>query len=421
MESSRKNLGKILDSLKKYFVDIEIYYKNCQSSQLYFNDQKIVQSSESFEEGTAFRLWDKEGNEYFCHCSHPSNHILKIMERICSEIGVAARIKSRFSYSLPSQDRSAGGLKIFCSETAQLSAKTKRNFVNKLIFALKSIETEETSLNFGQFIISRSHHMLLNSRGFEGMFDRTLASVSLSSDISHSFASSSFLDLSIDRICKEVHGFPSNRRSISFFLNERLKNGTYKVLFAPNAGAELLRHLAPYLTGIHRTAFAGNLTLLDDTTMEKGLNSYPFDGAGFPAEKRVIIENGHFVAPLKSIIRISYTDRPMPGPTNLYIQPRGDIPENMVKEIDRGFHVTHVRPLFSTNMDGSFLGLGSGFTIEHGAGVPICQNFCLSGNVFDVFRDISKIGNDLQFHFWGGCFGSPSILIEKMKVMPYFS
>ena len=419
----------VFSSLKDDFADIEIYHKNSRSSRTYFDDQHDGETSKSLEEGIAFRLWNEKREESFFHFSSASERIPEIIKKLSKKAGKNSGNGGRFSHSLPPSRETAKELKIFCPETADIGEEKRAQFVRELQSALQKEEKEGIKLQRGELIISYSKHFLCNSRGFKGGFKRTAASLALSAmigqksanDVDFSFASCSFADLDVSSISREVLGLSLKRGAGLTISDGVFQEGYYPVLFAPQAGSELLKCFVPYLKRRQDLLLSEHLTIIDDPLLEKGINSAPFDGGGFPTERRMIIEKGHFMNALKTLVRVSYTDRPQAGPSNIFIQPRHDVVENMLEKLDQGFYVTFVRPSSGRSTDGTFRAQGSGYAVRHGRISMACPNLFISGDIFDIFRTICGTGSDLRFHFRGGSFGAPSILVGRMKVSPDFS
>ena len=53
-----------------------------------------------------------------------------------------------------------------------------------------------------------------------------------------------------------------------------------------------------------------------------------------------------------------------------------------------------------------------GYIIEKGVNTPF-QGVMISGNVFDLFKNVKEAGNDLTFY---GSIGSPSLYVEALKI-----
>jgi hypothetical protein len=100
------------------------------------------------------------------------------------------------------------------------------------------------------------------------------------------------------------------------------------LLLAPRAAASLVAALAPRLCrGDLETSRNSALTIVDDPLLPARPGSAPFDGAGHPTSRTVLLDAGRCGAGLSSggghFIRASYRERPVPGPAGLVILPAG--------------------------------------------------------------------------------------------------
>jgi PmbA protein len=105
---------------------------------------------------------------------------------------------------------------------------------------------------------------------------------------------------------------------------------------------------------------------------------------------------------------------PTIGISNFYIEP-GTLPfSNMLSNLHQGIVVDEVMGLHTVNPISGDFSLGcSGSWIERGEVVSPVKSIAVAGNVFELFRNVKEIGEDLRF--LGGV-GSPSLLIREMRI-----
>ena len=116
------------------------------------------------------------------------------------------------------------------------------------------------------------------------------------------------------------------------------------------------------------------------------------------------------------------------SPFTFYIQPAGDteetaenkklpkVPEALFRKAGEGIYVTELMGLHAgaNAVTGDFSLSAKGFLItEGGKGAPV-KNFTVSGNFFELLKNVEVLGNDLEF--LQGKFGSPSILVRDIAV-----
>ena len=169
------------------------------------------------------------------------------------------------------------------------------------------------------------------------------------------------------------------------------------------------------------------LTITDDGTLSGGIASGPFDDEGTPTQKTAVIEKGI----LKSYLydsytagkddvkstgngyRYSYSSVPSVGLSNFVIKfPTSDI----IAETKRGIYVNTIIGAHTANeISGDFSVEGrNAFLIENGELTKPIKSVMISGNIFDMLRNIDGAGTDVRNV---GGIVTPSIRISEMNVI----
>ncbi len=175
------------------------------------------------------------------------------------------------------------------------------------------------------------------------------------------------------------------------------------------------------------------ITLTDDPFMEGGVMTRSFDGEGVASESKNIIEKGvlkNYLHNLKSAkkdgvkskgngYKGSYKSTVSIAPTNMYIQKGNSRLEDMVEGMERGLMIIDLQGIHSgTNpVSGDFSLSAHGYLIEDGKISKPVNQITLSGNFYDLIKEVIEVGNDLKFTFPGGGYiGSPSLKIRELSV-----
>ncbi|MCG8541340.1 MAG: TldD/PmbA family protein [Clostridia bacterium] len=175
------------------------------------------------------------------------------------------------------------------------------------------------------------------------------------------------------------------------------------------------------------------ITLTDDPFMEGGVMTRSFDGEGVASESKNIIEKGvlkNYLHNLKSAkkdgvkskgngYKGSYKSTVSIAPTNMYIQKGNSRLEDMVGGMERGLMIIDLQGIHSgTNpVSGDFSLSAHGYLIEDGKISKPVNQITLSGNFYDLIKEVIEVGNDLKFTFPGGGYiGSPSLKIRELSV-----
>ncbi|WNY28675.1 Metalloprotease TldD [Methanimicrococcus stummii] len=169
------------------------------------------------------------------------------------------------------------------------------------------------------------------------------------------------------------------------------------------------------------------LSIVDDGTLAGGISSGAFDDEGTPTQKTNVIENGVLNSYLydsytagkdgvKSTgngYRYSYSSAPSVDFSNFIIQfPQSDV----IRETKRGIYVNTVIGAHTANeISGDFSIEGrNAFLIENGEISKPIKSVMISGNIFEMLKNIDGAGKDVRSV--GGII-TPSIRISEMSVI----
>lgn len=184
---------------------------------------------------------------------------------------------------------------------------------------------------------------------------------------------------------------------------------------------------ASFLAGqLGQIVAAPGVTVVDDGLRPGGFGSAPFDGEGVAKRRTVVIRNGR----LESYLLNGYTARklalkttgnasrglaeaPGVGYGNLYLEPGGQTPEELMRNIPQGLWVTEFIGSGINIVTGDYSRGASGMWIENGAPAYPVEEITVAGNLKDMLRQIVAVGNDLRFR---SAAAAPTLLIEGMTV-----
>jgi len=88
--------------------------------------------------------------------------------------------------------------------------------------------------------------------------------------------------------------------------------------------------------------------------------------------------------------------------------------DQLIKELRKGLVIEEVMGLHTVDPISGEFSLGcEGDWVEKGEKLHPAKSIAIAGNLFKLFQDIVKVGNDLRFF---GSVGSPSLLVEKLVI-----
>ena len=173
------------------------------------------------------------------------------------------------------------------------------------------------------------------------------------------------------------------------------------------------------------------VTLVDDPFLKDGLGNSSFDDEGVPTSYKEIIQDGvlkTYLYNLKTAYKdgVSSTGNGVKGSYkgtvgissfNLYIKPSDKSFDKMIENIKEGIFITDFAGLHSglNTISGDFSLAGEGFYIKDGKIDKPLNQITISGNFFELLKNIKDIASDIKFSF--SSVGSPSIMVEGLKVV----
>jgi PmbA protein len=307
-----------------------------------------------------------------------------------------------------------------------------------------------TNSDGGSFDAATGRKVLANSRGFVGGYRTSYAGVSaapLAVDAKGAMqrdgwwsSARSFALLE----SPESVGAEAARRTVRRLDARRVPTQKAPIVFAPEVARSLIgsvfeaasgdaiwRH-ASFLTGKLGEPIAhASLTIIDDNTMMLpqgvgGFGTSPFDAEGLPSRRTVVVERGV----LKNYLLNTYTARklgmqsthnaarglagtPGVGCGNLYLEPGARSPEEIIAEIKAGLYVTSLMGFGTNVVTGDYSRGATGLWIENGQLTHAVEQVTVAGNLREMLRNVTAIGNDLVFR---SAVASPTLRIDGMTI-----
>jgi PmbA protein len=306
----------------------------------------------------------------------------------------------------------------------------------------------------GDFDAATAHKVLINSRGFAGEYRRSYCDFS-AQPIAHDEAGNMqrnywysaarttlLLEDAVDI------GQEAARRTLRRLGARRVKTQRAPVVFSPEVarsiignifdaanGDAIYRH-ASFLAGKLGERVAGdNVSVIDDGTLvfdhdngvrTGGFGTSPFDGEGLPTRRTVLVENGV----LKNYVMNTYTARklgmastgnasrslasnPGIGAGNFFLEPGLLTPEQIIGDVTNGLYVTETMGFGVNLVTGDYSQGAAGLWIENGELAYPVEEITIAGNLKDMYRNISAIGNDLVFR---SAAAAPTLRIDGMTI-----
>jgi len=308
------------------------------------------------------------------------------------------------------------------------------------------------------FDLSRSRKVMVNSRGFAGEYRRSYCGFSASpiaQDASGAMQTGYWYSSArTPRLLEspEEIGRVAAQRALRKLGARRIPTCRVPIVFPPEVSRGLMANLLHAADGdaIYRNAsmFAGklgeqvageNVTIVDDGTMVfdrvvadgsqlrvGGFGTVPFDGDGLPTRRTIVVERGV----LKELLLNTYTGRklnmksngkasrglagaPGIGNGNYFLEPGELTQEQIVGDVKQGLYVLSTLGFGVNLVTGDYSQGASGLWIEDGELTHAVEEITIAGNLKEMYRNLSAIGNDLEFR---GAGAVPTVRIEAMTI-----
>jgi len=344
----------------------------------------------------------------------------------------------------------AGDLHLYDEDVYSLAGAERIEWARRAEAAALAEDPRITNSDGGSFDAATGRTVLANSRGFLGGYRTSYAGISaapLAQDANGQMQRDGWWSSArrlADLESPEAIGKEAARRALRRLGARRVATQRVPIVFAPEVARTLIGSLfeaasgdsiwrgASFLAGkLGEQIGAPNLTIIDDNTMllpsgMGGFGTSPFDGEGLPSLRTVVVEKGV----LCNYLLNTYTARklsmksthnasrglagtPGIGCGNLYLEPGALTPEQIIKEIPAGLYVTGLMGFGVNTVTGDYSRGATGLWIENGQLTHAVEEITIAGNLGEMLRNVTAIGNDLEFR---GAVASPTLRIDGMTI-----
>ena len=344
----------------------------------------------------------------------------------------------------------SGDLHLYFEDVYSLSGPERIEWARRAEAAALAADPRITNSDGGSFDATTGRKALANSRGFMGSYRTSYAGVAaapLAKDADGKMqrdgwwsSARCFAHLE----APEAVGAEAARRALRRLGARRVPTQRIPVVFAPETARSLIGSIfdaasgdaiwrgASYLTGkLGESIAAPSVTIVDDNTMllptgVGGFGSSPFDDEGLPSQRTLVVENGT----LRNYLLNTYSARklgmksthnaarglagtPGIGCGNLYLEPGELTPEQIIGDVKAGLYVTSLMGFGTNLVTGDYSRGVTGLWIENGALTHAVEEVTIAGNLAEMLRNVTAIGNDLKFR---GSVASPTLRIDGMTI-----
>ena len=452
-------MDRALDMLRRRSIDgFEIYVDQTAHFNVESKDGRVDALEVAHSWGMALRILNHQRTGFSYTTAHRFSPFLGDdfrggLERMIEDaIASAEATSSDPCYDFaPVLKGSPAWLPIFDETLEKVSEEEKIRKARSLEEAARSVDPDKIrKVRKASYQDVLSQRTLINSEGFEFSYALTFASVSVTavaeesgeSEVGWDFDASHFHgNLDIQKVGREA-----GRKALDRLGGRKIATGVYPVVLRNNVASDFLSLLAhaflaeqvqkgksPLRGRKGERFFSPFLSIMDDGLLPTGVAASPVDGEGMPSQKTSLVVKGEVsgflydrywanrenASPSEGRVESTGNSRrpgikspPGLGISNLFIEPGTRSFSNLLGDLQRGVAVSQVMGLHTVDPISGDFSLGcSGDWIEGGRRVYPVKSIALAGNIFELFRKVVEVGEDLRFF---GKVGSPSLLIQDL-------
>ena len=236
------------------------------------------------------------------------------------------------------------------------------------------------------------------------------------------------------------------REAIDFLDAKSVKSASMRIIFRNSAMCDLIETFSgifssesaqrgfSMLAGKEGEKIAADcVTLVDDPTLDFGFGSRAFDAEGVAGRRNVVVENGVLKTLLYNLetahkagvqstgnaSKGGYTSPIGISVTNFTLTPGEKTLDQLAEKMGEGMIITEVSGLHAgaNAVTGDFSLMAKGYLVENGKQGRAVTGVTVSGNFYELLKNIEEPGSDVYNNMFGAAVSSPSVLIgAKMSV-----
>ncbi len=437
-----KLLNSLVSKAKGFGADAaEIYLETSRNLSIQVQDGEVETIEESYSAGVGFRVI-VEGKMGFSHCNQLTDEALE--DTFKRAITFARLTTADPNNVLPDNKGITQVDGLYDSEIVKIPMDKKIQMAIDLEkLAMKDPRiTKSSGAGYGE---GQGEVYIANTNGFLKVYKSTGCSIGVNvvaekgeqkNTGGESCSRRYFADLKpLVEIAEKASRkawelldpimIPTQRAAVIF--DSEVANSIFGGVLGALNGEKVLQG-ASFLKDYLDKQFASPLlTIIDDGTRFKGMGSAPFDGEGFPTQKRVLVEQGVVKGFIYNSIvakragtestgnasRRGFTSLPGVGTHNVIIQAGQHTPDEIIRSTAKGLLLKEVTGYGIDSVTGNFSGGATGFWIENGKIKHPVQGVTIAGNAFDILKDIDMMGNDLDYNRG---FIAPTFRVKEMMI-----
>jgi PmbA protein len=437
---------EVVDQAKSAGAEADAFISIGKQTNIQVNRGEVEKLSHAGSKGLGVRII-KEGKMGYAYTSDFSaESVARTTEAALALAEAADADENRVLpplQSIPETD-----LQIYDPAIAATAMEEKVAFAKELEAAALAADERVVMTNRATYLDAIFDVYLVNSNGFSGSYKKSFAGSFLMAmaaegdERATAFGvgvSSSLADLDAKAI-----GTEAGEKAAKLLGGKPVATQEATVVYSPFAAAGLVGTFARALTAeamqrsrsflqgkMGQDVAADVVTILDNAILPGGMASRPFDDEGHVSQATRLINEGVLEAVLHDAYtahkegtnstgnanRGSHRQSPSLAPSNFYIQPGNQTPEELIAGVKKGLYVVNTMNTHSINpVSGDYSVSAQGFWIEDGQlGQPV-NEVTIALPLDKLLKSVKGVANDLIFLPFGGAIGSPTFSVDGVMI-----
>lgn len=417
-----ESIEQIVSRIKRKKVkEWEVYFQKSVSHQIFLRQGKreLLQNTDTLGYSTKVH----NGGIGFSNSNLITpDTIDKCINDALSLANVTKKIKFRFP-----PNKKTGKVKIVDKSLTKENARNSlSNYVSQLTNLVKG---KNIKISFAKLKAFDINTKIVNSEGLEKEKEETYFYIELSLKSEREFWTNGFTRKLEQLPMEKINDWIVLAKKVSIAIEP--KTDKVPVVFSPkvmvdafvpiigsHCNASSLKRKISYF--MHHKQFSKEINVVDNGLYPFALMTSPFDDEGNPQEETIIIEKGSFKNYLYDqlyakilnkkptgngirqrssfpLIDNKYTSQPGDQPSNLMILPGKKKLDKLISEIDKGLIVYQFSWLTPNEDTGNFASeIRNAAYIENGEITKPVKGGMVSGNVFDLLKNVSGISKEFE-------------------------
>jgi PmbA protein len=421
--------------------EFEIYINATRSLSIESKEGKVDSLEVSETKGASLRVFG-DGRQGFSFCTDFSSDAIA---RMVDDAHLSSRHTTRDDLRVLPGAAPVPSVSVYDEEMKKIHEEKKIERARALEASALNYDRRMKRVRKAAYSEAEYEVAIFNSRGIDVHHAGTYCSASISAMAEEGGESEMGSDLdfsrSYDGLDVEMVGRRAAENAVRLLGGKRIKTVKCQVVLENSVSSDFLGVLASsfladsvqkgksLLAGkIGQPVGSSVLNVFDDGLYPNGLATTPVDAEGVPRQRTSLIKGGVLegylydtytaakdrVNSTGNAVRAGIKVPPTTGLTNLYIE-KGDLGVgSLIGMAGTGLLVTEVMGIHTANpVSGDFSVGAAGIWIEKGKKAYPVKGVAIAGNVIDVLKGVTAVGDDLRFF---GKIGAPSILVSELTV-----